>query len=304
MIFGALTLLTGCDNLAKLGGTNDTVTVYFYNAQNNTLEGEVVGVNLEENAPSDNKMYAVLEALYAGPQVGKQAAKPIDYHIEEASLKENIAFITFDETYRALDVQTQIVNRASLVWSLTELDFIEGVEFFVGDEVLKTSTGNKVGKVTRKDILMTVLNPKPPTSTQTIKLYFAKAGDDKLYKEERKVSVNNNTPLEHYVIEELIKGPTTEGLLPTLPPDTKVNDIKEQEQVCQVDLSYDLKTSQVTSPLQESLVLYSIVNSLTEISRIQKVLFLKDGNKQTEFAATITTGGIFERNEEIIADTP
>ena len=89
-----------------------------------------------------------------------------------------------------------------------------------------------------------------------------------------------------------------------LPIDTKVNAIKTQDGVCQIDLSYDLQVPQLANGLREDIVIYSIVDSLTELSRIKKVIFLKDGKKQTEFTLPIHTGGIFERNEAIIAPTP
>lgn len=297
-------LLTGCHDQLTGSQNKDTLHVYFYNPQNGGLEEEEVKVTLDNHALGEEKMQAVLQALYKGPQSGNQVAKPMDFHIKQSALKEHVAYITFKESYNALSTQAQIAIRVSLVYSLTDLDFIDAVEFYIEDKPLTTSYGTKVGAVARKDMLISGLNPSPPTLTQTITLYFAKANDDKLYKEERTININNNTPIEEYVIAELIKGPTGEGLLPTLPPDTRVNEIKTQELICQVDLSYNLKNTQFTSPLQEKLVIYSIVNSLTENPKVQKVVFLMDGKKQTEFASALDAGGLFERNEEIIANTP
>ena len=116
--------------------------------------------------------------------------------------------------------------------------------------------------------------------------------------------MNNNTPIEEYIMAELIKGPTTEGLVRILPADTKVTDIKTQDGVCQIDLSYDLQVTHADNLIDKNLIIYSIVNSLTDISRIQKVLFLKEGKKQTEFNIATQSGGVFERNEEFILQNP
>lgn len=282
----------------------DSVNVYFYNDQSGALEAQQINVVLEKNVPAEEKVIAVIEALAKGPQGKSQTTAPTDLHIKDSSLKERVVTIVFDEGYNSLDTKTQTTNRAALVYSLTDLEFIDSVEFFVEDKPLLTSYGTRIGKVSKRDFLIDVLNPNPPTKTQTITLYFAKEGEDKLYKEERTINTNNNIPIERYVVEELIKGPTTKGLLPTLPPNVRINEVKTQELVCQVDLSYKLSGDQIATPLQEKLMIYSLVNSLTDIATIQKVIFLMDGQKQTEFSIDTSTSGLFERNEEIIADTP
>ncbi|MEG0712783.1 MAG: GerMN domain-containing protein, partial [Niameybacter sp.] len=250
------------------------------------------------------RMLAVIEALSKGQQVNNQGTRPILFNIDYAILKENTASINFTDAYNTLDVPTQITHRAMLVYTLTELDFIDKVEFYANDMPLMNSNGDKMDVVERKDILINALNPKPPTSSQIITLYFPNLTDQLLHKEQREIRVNNNTPLENYVIAELIKGPNIEGLLGILPADTKVNDIKTQDGVCQIDLSYDLQVPQVGNLIREDLIIYAMVNSLTEISKIQKVIFLKDGKKQTEFNLSSQSGGVFERNEELILQTP
>lgn len=295
--------MSGCTQGNNDTTNKDRINVYFYSEQTKGLDAHQVEITLQSNAPAEKKVIAVLEALSQGPQVANQVSKPMNLYIKDSSLKEKIVTIIFDEKYMELDVETQMINRASIVYSLTDLEFIEAVEFFVGDKPLMTNYGTKIGKVSRKDFLISIINPNPPTTTQTITLYFAKEGEDKLYKEERTINTNNNTPLEKYVVEELIKGPTTEGLLPILPSDTKVNDVKTQEFICQVDLSYKLVGDATASPIKDELVIYSLVNSLTEIPSIQKVIFLTNGQKQTEIQTDTSVSGLFERNEEIIANT-
>ncbi len=296
--------LIGCQWIKPDDPNQDTTTVYFYNDQTNQLEGERVTITLQENAQSVDRMNGIIEALYNGPQSKGQVNKYLDFQIQTATLKENRAYIHFEKTYLDLDVQSQMAYRAAIVWSLTELDYIEEVEFFIEDEPIRTSSGARVGGIGRQDIVINVLIPTPQTSTQIISLYFVKEGSDKIHKEQREIHVNNSIPLERYIIEELIKGPVNQDLLPVLPADTKLNDIRTQEGICQVDLSYTFNTAQGGLPVQEAQVIYAIVDALTERTTIQKVLFLKDGKKQIEFETGDTTTGIFERNEEIIETTP
>ncbi|MEG0086589.1 MAG: GerMN domain-containing protein [Niameybacter sp.] len=297
-------LLSGCEFDWKQSGNTEKFKLYFYDEHQSTLVVEERDLELPENASKEKRMLAVIEALSKGQQVNNQGTRPILFNIDYAILKENTASINFTDAYNTLDVPTQITHRAMLVYTLTELDFIDKVEFYANDMPLMNSNGDKMDVVERKDILINALNPKPPTSSQIITLYFPNLTDQLLHKEQREIRVNNNTPLENYVIAELIKGPNIEGLLGILPADTKVNDIKTQDGVCQIDLSYDLQVPQVGNLIREDLIIYAMVNSLTEISKIQKVIFLKDGKKQTEFNLSSQSGGVFERNEELILQTP
>ncbi|MGL4738679.1 MAG: GerMN domain-containing protein [Cellulosilyticaceae bacterium] len=297
-------MLVGCFGNSGTRAYEEKILLYFYSHPEDTLVAEEVPIRIEPQMTEEQVMAAVVNALYKGPQnASLQGVQPLKPVIKgEPVLKEQTAYVTFDTSYEELTVEEQITARASIVFSLTELDFIQGVEFFVEGKALTKASGEKVGPVKRVDLLISPLNPSPPTSKQVITLYFANPQDHKLYPEVREIEVNNNKPIERYVMEELIKGPNTPGLVPTLPGDAKINnDIKTQDGVCQVDLSYDLKAVQVATPLSEKLMVYSVVNSLTEIRKIQKVGFLMEGKKPTDISTTIDFSQLFERDESIIA---
>ena len=63
----------------------------------------------------------------------------------------------------------------------------------------------------------------------------------KVGEESREVVHSINTSLERLIVEELIKGPGTEGRFPTLPGDTKLLNVSLNENICNpVDLSHGL----------------------------------------------------------------
>lgn len=293
------TILTACNMKDSINSQEDTLKLYFFDPNQNGWIIEEVKVQLDEKAPSESKIYAVIDALYKGPKTTNlQGSTSIDLKIKNISLKDQTAFINFSEEYDELEIDDQMMIRASLVYSLTELEFVTGIEFLKENQPLTNSKGEKIGEMTRSNILTGALDPTPPTDMQTIILYFTKPNSDKLYAEPRDIQVNENIPLEKYIMDELIKGPKTEGLISPLPVGTKLNDIKTQESVSQVDLSYD---KVMASPIGEQLLVYSIVNSLTEVPQIKKVSFLKDGKKQTDIVGTIDFNTLFERNEALIA---
>lgn len=290
--------LVACQFQSGISDKEDVLHIYFFNIAQNNWHVEEIKVDLEDNAPGESKMYAVVDALAKGPESSSlQGNVPSELKVKDMKLKDKVAFINFTSEYKELSIADQMMIRASLVYSLTELDFVTGIEFLVENEPLTKSDGEKVGRLKRENILVSALDPSPQNITQIITLYFAKPNSDKLYAEKREIRVNENVLLERYVMEELIKGPTTEGLISPLQPGTKLNDIKTQENVSQVDLSYD---KAMTSPIGEKLLVYSIVNSLTELPHIKKVSFLKDGKKQTDVTALIDFNTLFERDESLI----
>ena len=122
-----------------------------------------------------------------------------------------------------------------------------------------------------------------PLDEVTVKLYFSNGDSTGLDVEVRRIIVNPNQELGGYVLTELIKGPVDENLKPTVPPETKVLDLKVLDGVCYVDLSSDFVTKHSGGTSEELLTIYSIVNSLTSIEGIDKVQFLIEGEKQTTF---------------------
>ncbi len=291
--------LVSCDKSTSEDTKGNTVTVYFYNTTQEKLVAESVISEKNIREATDEEMIdAVINALSRGPLV---TSVPINFQmpVKGYQLNDKIVSIWFNDEYSKLSTPNQIITRASLLYSLTELDFVEGVVFYAGDSEIVNGNGEPIGTLTRRSLLTGVIDPKPPTNIKLITLYFAKQNSDKLYKETREIHINDKTPLEKYIVEELIKGPRSNDLMAIIPKDTKI-DVKTESGVCQVDFSAEIKSKQFSSTKSKELLLYSIVNSLTELNNIQKVIFLVDGKKQSEFTIDIDLSESFERNEEII----
>ncbi|PHV71503.1 hypothetical protein CS063_05505 [Sporanaerobium hydrogeniformans] len=298
--------LVGCESQVHQEELENSLKVYFYNAEDGSLITENVAVDLAPNTPSDKLLDVVIKALYKGAQTTNTLQTKLTLPIDAISLKDGIVSINFDGTYELLSPQEQIATRASLVYSLTQLDFVKAVDFSMKGKPLTNLMGDVIGAVTYNDVVTNVLEPNPPTTQQKIKLYFANAEGTALVKEERMILTNNSIPLERYVVEELIKGPQIEGLHATLPKETKLNAITTKDGVCQVDLSFDIKSKHFTSSLSKKLMVYSIVNALTDLpepkkSDIRKVAFLIDGKKESEFSKDIDLSEFLGRDESLIA---
>lgn len=237
----------------------------------------------------ENKSIQVT-TLQAGPQMP----------IQNTSIKDRIVVIHFSEAYHTLSPQDKIGMRAALVYSLTELDFIDGVEFYIDEAPLTTATGKIVGTIYPSNINKEVLDPYPATTPYTLSVYFANK-EGKLVKEEHSIRVSNPSTLEKPLLEELIKGPNSDDLLRTVPSDMKVKDASTVNGVCQIDLSFDPKSKFFTDNKAKELMVYSIVNSLTSLPQIKKVVIFVDGKNDVEFTPDIDFTDTFERSEDYIS---
>ncbi|OON90267.1 MAG: hypothetical protein ATN32_00525 [Candidatus Epulonipiscium fishelsonii] len=289
-------LLVGCNS--NKNTSMQRFNLYFFNPVKNVMAIERVTIELDENTSKNDLIYQAIHTLYAGP-VSKnlQRVIPVEF---TASLNNGVATIELSSDYNKLAISDQITLRSSLVYTITDLDFVNGVQFLIGNEPLRNNNGLKLGILDRTNIGIGAMDPNPPTTRQLLILYFRKEGTNELSPEIREVQVNQDVPIEQYIIEELIKGPSIEGLESTLPKNTIINAIKVQDTVFQIDISYEKQSKELTLPEGETLLIYSIVNSVTEIGKIQKVSFLMNG-EEPDSIGEIDFSILFERNEELIA---
>lgn len=109
-----------------------------------------------------------------------------------------------------------------------------------------------------------------------VRLYFASPETPGLLPEERSIPFSSDlTPQVRTLVEELVRGPTS-GLLPTLPPETRVLAVFVTTRgVAYVDLSREA-TALAGGSREELLTVYSIVNSLVAnfpaVRRVQILL--------------------------------
>ncbi|ONI37701.1 hypothetical protein AN639_00685 [Candidatus Epulonipiscium fishelsonii] len=291
-----LFLLLGCSSNGNT--STQKFNVYFFNPTKNIMAVEKVTMELNENTSKNDLIYQAIHALYSGP-VSKNLQRVVPVEVI-VSLQNGIATIELSPDYDKLIISDQIILRSSLVYTVTDFDFVNGVQFLVGDEPLKNNNGIRIGVLDRNNIGIGAMDPNPPTTRQLLILYFRKEGTNELVPEIRDVQVNQDVPIEQYIIEELIKGPSIEGLEPTLPKTTIINAIKVQDTVFQIDLTYEKQAKELTLPEGETLLIYSIVNSVTEIGKIQKVSFLMNG-EEPDSIGEIDFSILFERNEDLIA---
>lgn len=150
--------------------------------------------------------------------------------------------------------------------------------------------------------------------TRSVSLYFAAQTETEAYlvKETREIPVSEN--FYENVLEELIKGPESSSLYPTVPSDVKVNSVKILDGTAIVDFSSEIITNVEEIPhssTTEVLAIFSIVNTLTEFENIDTVKITIEGRESGQIEGLYIEdfwghAGIheeFTRDETIIKDS-
>lgn len=127
-------------------------------------------------------------------------------------------------------------------------------------------------------------------SRQTIvTLYFQNKETKELVPEARMVDIKEmvNTPYDK-LINLLIEGPKNEKLERIITENTKLLGTKIDGECITVDFSAEILNYDKTNEKSKDNLINSIVNTLTELTEINKVKFLVDGTENAEFSGTYT----------------
>jgi len=130
----------------------------------------------------------------------------------------------------------------------------------------------------------------------TINVYYLDAMGEFLVGEARTVSSENK-----YVdaLYELMKLPINSSLYRLVPDSTKINSIVVEDGLVKVDLSKEFVEDRITSDTEDNLLIYSIVNTLTEFEEVNSVSFFIDGEKLNTLGELDVSALLFRRSDLI-----
>lgn len=117
-----------------------------------------------------------------------------------------------------------------------------------------------------------------------VSLYFPDKEKEELTPEARLVDIKEiiNTPYEK-LIEMLAQGPKNEKLDRIIPEGTKVLKTYMEQDCITIDFSKEFLNYDMEKEKGKSNLIYSIVNTLTELTEVNKVKFLIEGNENENF---------------------
>ena len=200
-----------------------------------------------------------------------------------------------DSAYLALSPTTEVLVRAAIVRTLTQMEDLNYVEITVEGKQLYDNLGRPVGWMSADQFIDNDGNEINTYELARVKLYFAGEDGLSLTAAYREKYYSTSMQLERFVVEELIAGPSgqVEGLYPVINPNTKVLNVTTRDGICYVNLDDNFLT--VVNNVPTEISVYAIVNSLAELSNINKVQILINGEVPASLSSTA-----YERNLDIV----
>ncbi len=243
----------------------------------------------------------LLSAMAATPE--KLEYKPPlaqGFEVLGFELQEGTLTLDVNDKYSELSVPLEVLTRAALVRTLTQIEGVQYVAITVAGQPLKDSLGNPLGIMNADTFVDNAGSQINSMEQVRIKLYFTDETGTKLVAVNRTLVYNTNISIEKLVMEQLVAGPTSmsKGVYPTLNPDTKVLGVTINDGTCYVNVDETFLT-QLSNATAE-VVIYSIANSMVELSNVNKVQISVNGETDILYRETLSLNTVFERNLDLV----
>lgn len=209
--------------------------------------------------------------------------------------------INFESGYADLKGISEILTRAAIVKTFCQIDGVDYVEFQIAGQQLRDKNEKPIGMMQGENFIDNTGDETKYKQNAKISLFFANDSGKKLVESNIIVNYNGTIPMEQLIIEQLIAGPLSDDKYATIPQGTKLLKATTKEGICYVD--FNEKFLEKLDGISDEVAIYSVVNSLVEMSTINKVQFKINGELVKTFGENVQFDGMFERNLDVVETT-
>lgn len=290
-----LLTFTGCNKREEAKGEYQ---IFYMNMEMSKIVPEAYDSSETE---AEELIEELLTKLKSAPETSK-LRQTIPANVEVNSFKINgvYLYVDFSEEYKELEPTEEVLIRAAIVKTLLQANICSLIAFTINSEPLLNPDGSLVGAMSADSF---VENPGQQINSSvetSLTLYFSSKDGTELVKETRTVHYSTNISMEKLIMEQLIEGPKKSNSLSTLPMGTKLITVSVVDGVCYVNLSDSFKNQ--NAEVNEEIVLYSIVNSLTEVQNVTKVQISVNGSTDGKLRYTYDLSKMYERNMDYLKE--
>lgn len=256
---------------------------------------EMKGENAEE------KVQNLLNAMQKEPDsIEYKSVFPEKLKIQDWTLSDKKLEIHFNSTYEKLSAAKEVLLKAAVVRTLSQLSEVEYVCFFIENSPLTDNLGKEVGYMRAEDFVQNTGSLLYSYQVGELKLYFANEQGNAMITENISVRYNSNTSIEKLIVEQLLKGPSKEGLYPVIPPETKVLGVSVKDNVCYVNLDEGFLNNTYT--IDPKITIYAIVNSIVDGGASSQVQILVNGESDITYMGTVDLSKPLSRDQNLVEE--
>lgn len=143
---------------------------------------------------------------------------------------------------------------------------------------------------------------EPEEQEVELTLYFS--DDQAMYlvptKEKAMVADTSTATLAKVIVEKLIAGPDKDSLQPTIPAEADLLSVKVDNKIAVLNFNQAFVDKHPGGSTGESMTIYSLTNSLTELEGIDKVAFQVEGQNIETLKGHLDLTRPVERNVSLI----
>ena len=206
--------------------------------------------------------------------------------------------VDFSQEYYQLSPTDEILTRAAIAKTLLQVEEYSYVMFTVESQPLLNYSGELVGSMNADTFVENPGGQINASQQTTLTLYFANMDGTGLVEETRVVHYSSNISMEKLVMEQLMEGPKQSGAQSTIPAETKLINVSVVDGICYVSLDETFLNQ--NPEITEQVVLFSIVDSLTELGNVQKVQISINGDTSGKCRYNYDLATMYEADESLV----
>ena len=298
LFFLLLLTISGSVGCGKASEKDSDYQIYYLNKEST----KIVSEPYELTAKAEDTKAVIDELLLqlSTDTDDVERIKPIPTGVEVVryEFEETLLTIYFNDAYSSMDRISEALTRAAIVRTLMQAEGVECLTFYVGDVPLADRNGNPVGIMTNESFIENPGEQINSIQEANLVLYFANQEGNGLVQETKDVHYSSNISMEKLVMENLLEGPVGKEVQYAIPEGTKLMNVSVADGVCFVSLDENFLKQNYN--IDEPIVIYSIVNSLSELATINKVQISVNGDTGGVYRTDFPLDEFYERNLDYV----
>lgn len=272
------------------------IYVYYTDKKQTKLKCEIYEPEKGDSLAVVEKVLARMDKPHN--QTEMYPAKPNTVQILGYGIYDNTLSINFGMEYNEMNKVTELLCRSAIVLTMTQLNGIDYVSFTVNGEPLCLEPNQPIGSMKAEDFVDDGTSNINSFQNLNVILYYSDLTGTQLEAVDYSGVYDVNTSVEKMIIQRLIKGPTKGQYQRTLPSDLILKSVMTKDGICYVDFDSVFLDSEVG--VSAEMEIYSVVNSLVELSYINKVQISVNGKTDVKLRDSISLEYPFTRNLDIV----
>ena len=232
-----------------------------------------------------------------------KTALPERVEINSATAGINEIDVDFNAEYLSLDTISELLLRSALVKTLLPLQGVDSVRFTVESQNLVIGD-EEIGPMTKETFIVPTGKGINSYRNTVLSLYFPSADGTSIIRENRTGYYSSNVNTERLVIEQMLKGPEGNDLLPVAVEGTLVQDVTVSNGYCIVDFSEEINSAPAGDVIvNPETVLYAFTDAIIEScaqDKITGVRFRINGSSDERFRDQVNLDQVFTWNPDLI----